>query len=146
MPFHVEVSSSLRRARAFNLDAERLRRTIVEPWLKNRLIDLGERQWQPRDSRLKILEGPPLDTPDLAFGQGWSNAERSAVNVTRRELGEAAARSAPKAILVDTDLPEQTLAQMTSGLDAREVDWATIRKGLDGHDPRVVAVILLRQR
>ena len=30
-----------------------------------------------RESTLRVLEGPRLEGPDLSFGQGWSNAERS---------------------------------------------------------------------
>ena len=86
MPFHVEISAtSMRHARAFNLGEDELR-TDLEPWMTDRTIELGDREWVPRESALKILEGPRLEGPDLAFGQGWSNAERSASDVTREML------------------------------------------------------------
>lgn len=146
MPYHVEISASLRHARAFNLGETELRRAIVEPWLEGRRVELGDREWEPRESALKILEGPALEAPDLSFGQGWSNAERSAEDVTRRELGAAARRSGPAAIVVETDSPQETVAEMVSGLDARQVDWREARDRVDGRDPEVAAVILVTRR
>ncbi len=146
MPYHVEIRSSLRHARAFNLGEAELRRAVVEPWLAGRGVELGDREWEPAESALKILEGPALEPPDLSFGQGWSNAERSAENVTRRELGAAARRSGPTAIVVESDSPGETVAQMTAGLDARQADWREVRDRVDGRDPEVAAVILVTRR
>ena len=42
--------------------------------MADRTIEFGDREWEPRESKLTILEGPELEGPDLAFGQGWSNA------------------------------------------------------------------------
>jgi len=70
MPFHVEVSGGINHARAFNLSLEELRKTVLEPWLTERPVELGEQRWEPRESALRILEGPHLDPPDLSFGQG----------------------------------------------------------------------------
>lgn len=146
MPYHVEISSTLRHARAFNLDEAELRQAIVEPWLAGRSIELGDREWEPARSALKILEGPALEPPELSFGQGWSNAERSAENVTRTVLGAAAERGEPTAIVVESDSPEETVAQMTEGLAARRVGWRDARDRVDGRDPEVAAVILVRRR
>ena len=78
MPFHIEISTTtLRHARAFNLDEEELRRTVIEPWMAGRPIELGDHEWLPGESTLRVLEGPRLEGPDLNIGQGWSNAERS---------------------------------------------------------------------
>ena len=146
MPFHVELSSGLHRARSFNLDRQELLRTVLEPWLEDCSIELGEREWAPRDSSLKILEGPRLEGPDLSFGQGWANAERSAENVTKRELASAPPPRAPDAFVVETDLPEATVAEMVGGQDARPAAWGEARGRIDGRDPRVAAVILVVKR
>ena len=54
MAFHVEISSSLNRARAFNLDEAEVQR-LVERWVSDLMIELGDREWQPRKSSIKIL-------------------------------------------------------------------------------------------
>lgn len=146
MPYHVEIRSSLRHARAFNLGEAELRRAIVEPWLAGRPLELGDREWEPAESALKVLEGPALEPPDLSFGQGWSNAERSAENVTRSVLAAAARQSGPVAIVVETDSPEETVTQMTEGVDARQAGWREVRDRVDGRDPEVAAVILVTRK
>jgi hypothetical protein len=143
MPFHVEIGGSLNHARAFNLSAEELQEKILEPWLAARTLELGEQEWDPRESTLRILEGPHLDTPELSFGQGWANAERSAEDVTRRELAAATPASLPDAFAVESEVPEATVAEMLSGQRVVPVALNDARKRLDGRDPKVAAVILV---
>ncbi len=143
MPFHVEISGSLNHARAFNLSLEDLRRTILEPWLTRRPVDLGEHEWDPRESSLRILEGPHLEMPDLSFGQGWSNAERSSEDVTRRVLEKTEAPKLPDAFVVEAEIPEATVAEMLSGQQAQPVALNEAEKRLDGRDPEIAAVILV---
>jgi hypothetical protein len=144
--FHVEISSSFRHARGFNLGEEELLRTIVAPWLAGRRIALGDREWEPRDSALRILEGSELKPPDLAFGQGWANAERSAEDVTRSVLEKAPRPAAPDAFVVEADLPEAAVGEMLAGHEARPLAWSEARGRLDGRDPGVAAVILVVRR
>jgi hypothetical protein len=143
MPFHVEISGSLNHARAFNLNLDDLRRQILEPWLTGRPVELGEHEWDPRESSLRILEGRHLDPPDLSFGQGWSNAERSADDVTRRVLEQAEPPKLPDAFLVEAELPEATVAEMLSGQEARPVALNELEKRLNGRDPEIAAIILV---
>src|SRR5437588_2012923 len=102
MPFHVELRQGLRRASAFNLDPEKLRQVVLDPWRRGRPVELGEREWDPRESTIQILEGPPLAAPDLGMGRGWHNAERSAKDVTARLLERLAAEAARVAVLAAT--------------------------------------------
>lgn len=146
MPFHVEISAGINHARAFNLRLDELRRTILEPWLTGRPIELGEREWDPQDSSLRILEGRHLDPPDLSFGQGWSNAERSAEDVTRRVLDQAEPPKLPDAFVVETELPEATVAAMLGGQQAQPVPLRSVERMLDGRDPAVAAVIVVTKR
>ena len=146
MPFHVEIGGGLNHARAFNLNLDELRRTVLEPWLTGRRVELGEREWDPRESSLKILEGPHLDTPDLSFGQGWANAERSAEDVTRRVLDKTELPKLPDAFLVEAELPEATVAEMLSGQAAQPVSLGDVEKKLDSRDPEVAAVIVVTKR
>jgi hypothetical protein len=89
--FHVELRSrrGLRRAWTFNFTEERLQREVVSPWLAGDVIVFGDRDWEPRESELRILAGPKLRGPDLAHGQGSAVAEKTATNVTRRVLADA---------------------------------------------------------
>ena len=41
MAFHVEVRQGFRRASAFNLDAEKLRQTVIDPWRSGGPLELG---------------------------------------------------------------------------------------------------------
>ena len=148
MPFHVEISTSLRHARAFNLDEAELQRTIVGPWLTGRPIKLGDREWEPASSTLKILEGTALDNPALSFGQGWANAERSARNVTQEvlEAGREALPPEPVALVIEADSAELAVAEMIDGYEARPVDLKSVRAWIDGRDPSIAAVILVRRK
>lgn len=143
MSFHVELSSAKDRARVFNLGHGELLSRVIEPWLAGRAFELAEYEWLPGESELKILEGPHLDNPDLAFGQGWSNAERKSENVTKRELAAAPAPKLPDAFVVASELPEATVAEMLSDQDATPVSWSEARGRTGGGDPEVAAVILV---
>ena len=129
MPFHVEISHGLSHARAFNLAEDDLRSTILEPWVRGRVIILGDKDWEPRDCKLVILEGPELRDADLAMGRGWSNAEKTAENVTRRLVDEARApASAPLvAILAETDAGEDAIGRMLDGLELESAPWSELR-------------------
>jgi hypothetical protein len=135
VPFHVEISRGFRqRARTFNLDEERLRRTILDPWVRGRLIMLGDRDWEPRDCKLVILEGPELAETDLSMGRGWSNAERVSENVTRR-LVEAAASPAPGptvAVLAESEAISAEVSRMLGELQLQRAPWSELRARILG--------------
>lgn len=148
MAFHVEISSSLNRARAFNLDEAEVQR-LVERWVSDLMIELGDREWQPRKSSIKILEGPILEGPELSFGQGWSNAERSSKAVTRELVtatAEEAATGATSVIVVGaTEAAERTVAEIGLDPEASRISWKEARRWIDDRDPEVAAVILVTE-
>jgi hypothetical protein len=146
MAFHVEIGSGINHARTFNLTAAKLAESVVSPWLAGHPIRLGDRDWDPRKSTLRILEGPELDTPDLSFGQGWANAQRASEDVTRRELEAAPQPRMPDTFIVASEVPEATVAEMLGGQDAQPVPLGQLRERLDGRDPEVAAVILVTRR
>ncbi|HEV7399970.1 MAG TPA: hypothetical protein VGN84_06830 [Solirubrobacterales bacterium] len=146
MSFHVELSDGLSHARSFNLSREQLLAQVVAPWLEDLTVELGEQEWLPAESKLTILEGPHLDGPDLAFGQGWSNAARASENVTKRELAGAPAPQRPDAFVVQADDPAQTVTELLDGQEAVAVPWSDARKRIDGRDPEAAAVILVVKR
>ena len=105
VPFHVEISGSMQHARVFNLNKEDLLAKVVGPWLENRPIEMGDREWLPSESGLRILDGPQMEPQDLAFGQGWSNAHRASEDVTREVLESAPPPRSPQAILLEAEAP-----------------------------------------
>ena len=143
MPFHVEVSSPHHHARVFNLEDAELRQTL-RMWIAGQTFEFGEQEWEPRESRLKILEGKALEGPDLAFGQGWSNALRSAEDVTRRmiESEEIRAPLAP-VVAIEGDSVEGAAAAIAAGAGPTPLEWSEARGRIDGRDPSVAAVIVV---
>jgi hypothetical protein len=123
--FHVEIRRSLRRARAFNMSEEKLRHTVIEPWRGGRPVELGDQQWDPVESVLRILEGPELGQPELALGRGWNSAERSATDVTARVLREAAVLLV--AVLAETPAGHETASRLLNEIGVRTADWAAVR-------------------
>jgi hypothetical protein len=152
MPFHVEVAAGRRRARSFNLTEEEMGRTVLDPWLSDRPILLGDRKWTRNDdeAKLRILEGPELSVQDLAFSQGWANAERSSTDVTVTVLEAATegrrAQRGPATLIIRSDSPIQTLAEIVSGHDTETVSPEQAQERLAARDPSVAAVILVVQR
>ncbi len=144
--FHVEISTGFHRARVFNLNQEDVMAKVVQPWLEEQTIEMGDREWSPRESSLRILEGPEMKNQDLSFGQGWANAERASENVTRGLLSTAPPPAMPDAFVVETDNPEAVTADVVAGHDGRVIHWAEARKKIDGRDPEIAAVILVLRR
>lgn len=148
MAFHVEISRGFRRARAFNLDEEKLRATILEPWMHGRVISLGDKEWEPKDSKLIILEGPELGDADLSMGRGWSNAERGSRNVTRRLVEEAAAPGPGPvvAVLADDASAEGAITEMLERLELVMAPWAELRARIlaaSGGGPGYAAILVV---
>jgi hypothetical protein len=144
--FHVEVSAGMNRARVFNLSREDLMAKVVGPWLEGRMIAMGDREWTPRTSSLKILEGPEMGDPDLAVGQGWANAERSSENVTRAVIEQAPPPRVPDAFAIATDSPEALAAEVVAGHGGQAIQWSEARERIEGRDPEIAAVILVLRK
>ena len=137
MPFHVEISSGFRqRARAFNLDEAELRATVLEPWVQGRRVHLGEKDFEPKDSKLVVLEGPELADVDLSIGRGWSNAEKASENVTRRLVESASVPAKPVvAILAEEDAARAEVAGMLTRLELELAPWDDLRSRILGAPP-----------
>jgi hypothetical protein len=129
---------------------EEVRRTVLDPWLSGRPVQLGDRKWDRDEAELRVLEGPELSNPELAFGQGWANAERASADVTDRVLGaaqEARGRSSgPAAMVIETDSAVRTVAELASSYGARSVDLETVVEQIGCPDPEIAAVVLVVQR
>lgn len=146
MAFHIELSSALDQARVLNVSEGELHKGIVEPWVAGLPFGFDGRDWEPRESRLTILEGPTLE-PQAGGEAGWADALRAADDVTRRML-EAAEASAPPqvAVVVEAESVEEALEDLRSGKPPRQLPWASAVERISGRDPEVSAVILVVKR
>lgn len=146
MPFHIEISSALDRARVLNLGEAELRTQILEPWVAGLPFEFGGADWEPRESRLTILQGPALEAHASSDG-GWTDALRAAEDVTRPML-EAAEADAPAqvAVVVEADSVEAALDDLRSGKPPRQISWASAVERIGDRDPDVSAVILVVKR
>ena len=143
MPFHVQIGRAFRKAREYNLSEEQVRRAVVEPWLADRVIVLGDREWQPRDCTLLIVEGPRLEEHQLAHGDAWRFVERNGADATRR-LIDSKAVPAVAVHAVDPQV-RQAIEAAIAARGWRATDWGALGQGTavagvcvlpSGEDPR----------
>jgi hypothetical protein len=87
--YHVELRHFPHNMCRFNLSAQELRATVLEPWARDRLIEFGERKWDPQRAKLTILDGPPIAPGQLTMGRGWRTAQRQGREVTDELLAGA---------------------------------------------------------
>jgi hypothetical protein len=141
LAFHVEIRRGHRWAREFNLDEATLRATVLEPWVSDRPVLLGDREWEPSDCELRVLEGPELSPQDLSFGRGWGAAEHLGRDVARELIGDAGQKLSKIAVLAETDEARVSIAGALRGLGLETVVWSV---GLlaDPGEARPAAVVL----
>ena len=146
MPFHIEISSAVDRARVLNVEEADLRKEVLEPWVAGLSFEFADEDWQPRECRLTILEGPPLKSAP-ADEDGWDSALRTADDVTRSML-EAAEASLPAqvAVEVDADSVEAAAQELSSGKAPRQICWSRALERIGSRDPDLAAVILVVKR
>jgi hypothetical protein len=87
--YHVELRHFPRNVCRFNLSAEELRATVIEPWIADRPFELGELKWDPRQARLTVFEGPRIPPDELSMGRGWRTVQRKGQDVTTQLLAAA---------------------------------------------------------
>ncbi len=84
--YHVELRQFPHNMCRFNLSAQELHTTVLEPWARDRWIELGERKWSPHQATLTVLEGPRIPFGQLTMGRGWRAAQRDGRDVTAKLL------------------------------------------------------------
>jgi hypothetical protein len=84
--YHVELRQFPHNMCRFNLSTDELRSTVLEPWARDRWIELGERKWSPHQATLTVLEGPRIPFGQLTMGRGWRTAQREGREVTAELL------------------------------------------------------------
>jgi hypothetical protein len=141
MPYHVQLSSGVQRAWLFNLPADELWARVLAAWAARAELDVSGRRWDPRESELRILDGPRLAPAELAHGQGWHRAERTGRDVTSELLRAPATVVSPSR--AGHELGVRLLAE--AGLAA--VDWGPVRDALlAGREPGVSAALVMVPR
>jgi len=86
--FHVELRQFPHNHARFNLsDGELV--ALVDPWVREQWVELGERKWNCNQAKLTIVEGPLLSVQKLSMGRGWRTAQREGEDVTEQVLAAA---------------------------------------------------------
>ncbi len=124
--FHVQLRSHREVARAFNLTAEQVTASFLEPLRSGRRFEYGGKEWEPAETRIVVLEGRPLRTDELMLGRGWPSAERIGVDVTARLLqadgGVAPAAGAGAGGTLLERLKDRVLGRVMAGpMEVREI-------------------------
>jgi hypothetical protein len=86
--YHIELRQFPHNTCRFNLTEQELR-AVLEPWVREKFVEVGERKWSPHQAKLTILEGPQLEVQQLSMGRGWRAAQRQSEDVTERLLAQA---------------------------------------------------------
>ncbi len=123
--YHVEIHQFPHNTCRFNLSDAELG-AVVEPWVREQLVDFGEHKWSPHQARLTILEGPRMPLEQLTMGRGWRAAQRRSEDVTERVL--AAAREARGAVapVLAPDASQQPPAQTPGALGQAPAQGAAL--------------------
>ncbi len=90
--YHLELRQFPHNFCHFNLTAQALRETVLDAWARGDWVEVGERQWNPQQANLTVIEGPELPVEQLSMGRGWRNALRQGTDVTADLLTSARAR------------------------------------------------------
>jgi hypothetical protein len=86
--YHVELRQFPHNHARFNLsDGELV--ALVDRWVREQWVEVGERRWNCNQATLAIVEGPQLPVQKLAMGRGWRSAQREGEDVTERVLAAA---------------------------------------------------------
>jgi hypothetical protein len=86
--YHLELRQFPHNTCRFNLTEQELG-MVLEPWVREKFVEVGERKWSPHQARLTVLEGPQIPVEQLSMGRGWRNAQRQSEDVTERLLAQA---------------------------------------------------------
>ncbi len=132
--YHVEVRHFPHNMARFNLtDAELM--AIVEPWVRDQMVEFGERKWSPQQAKITIFEGPHMPLDQLTMGRGWRAAERESENVTDAVLAAAGERLAAPAPASTPGPPVSPQPAAANGALADPLTLGVQLASLLGEDP-----------
>ncbi len=75
--------------RAFNLQEQDVTSRFLGPLMSGRALTYEGQEWDPKKTRLTVLEGPELRREEIGMGRGWANAQRAGTDVTERLIARA---------------------------------------------------------
>lgn len=87
--FHLQLRQFPHNHCQFNLTAADIS-SFAELWLRGDWLTVGERQWNPRQAKLTVIEAPQVEGAQLSMGRGWRHVERTGQEVTQRVIAAAA--------------------------------------------------------
>src|ERR1039458_2902315 len=128
--YHIELRQFPHNMCHFNMTERELLDTVVVAWAREQWIELGDRKWNPHQSKLKVLEGPEIPIEQLSMGRGWPTAQRLSKDVTERVLAQAKQADAKQA----DDASDGLAAAATGPPPPRDAPDATLLPLL-GDDP-----------
>jgi hypothetical protein len=101
--FHIELRQFPHNMCHFNMSERELFDTILDGWAQEQWIEMGDRKWNPHQSKLIVLEGPRIPVEQLSMGRGWPTAQRQSEDVTERVIAQAKRPSAQPPALAPRD-------------------------------------------
>jgi hypothetical protein len=120
--FHVEVKQASQVARAFNLTEQELQSRLLVPLAHGGELSFADRDWDPRELRVTILEGRRLAPNELMLGRNWTNAQKVGSDVTARVLADVHAQADRRALA--QRVSERMLGRIAAG--PLELDSAVV--------------------
>jgi hypothetical protein len=87
--FHIELRQFPHNMCHFNMTEQELFAQVLDGWAREQWIELGDRKWNPHQSKLIVLEGPQIPIEQLSMGRGWPTAQRQGEDVTERMIAQA---------------------------------------------------------
>jgi hypothetical protein len=104
--FHVELRE-LRQfphvVHSFNMSEMELNTKLLAPWSEGQRVLIGEREWEPKRTKLTVIEARELRLDELGMGRGWANAIRYGDDVTDRVIVAASGQSKSNALIEGSD-------------------------------------------
>jgi hypothetical protein len=95
--FHIELRQFPHNMCHFNMTEQELFAQIVDGWAQEQWIEMGDRKWNPHQSKLIVLQGPQIPVEQLSMGRGWPTAQRQGEDVTERVIAQAKRAAQPVA-------------------------------------------------
>jgi hypothetical protein len=90
--FHIELRQFPHNVCHFNMTAAQLDAAVLDPWARDRWIEMGDRKWSPHQAKLTVIESRRIPVEELSMGRGWRTAQREGHEVTVRVLAAARER------------------------------------------------------
>jgi hypothetical protein len=115
--YHVQIREGVHAVRAFNLTADQVRGRFIAPLTGSELFTVEDHEFDPRKTRLTILDGRELRPDQISMGRGWPNAEKYSTDVTVEMLEQPQ----PAQVLARPQATDQLKERLIGRLSAGEI-------------------------